>query len=328
MKRTIRGTLKSISKKNLIFPGIVLIIMILLLIFVPFRDIFEPKTATTAEEIIALYESRAGYVHVSADDLKYSNYDYYTSSNRFASYYYILDENEGPSCVFFLITQGEKGSQPDVIDHFDSKARFMTKDAHFETFIEGFSKDIGWDAEALKEISHGFVVSQFDYRPGLTRILQILILVVLVACALYMIANLIVLKAPHLHPACRRLKRFGLDGQDFTEIDQELEDALIISAGQIHVTENYLIAIGKHNLWMIPLFNTVWVYRYAGWNPFVKKNKLTYSLVIVTSPKDRITIHGNSRHSTDMLLQYLKKNYQHITVGYSDEIRERMEELI
>ena len=148
------------------------------------------------------------------------------------------------------------------------------------------------------------------------------------ACALYMIANLIVLKAPHLHPACRRLKRFGLDGQDFTEIDQELEDALIISAGQIHVTENYLIAIGKHNLWMIPLFNTVWVYRYAGWNPFVKKNKLTYSLVIVTSPKDRITIHGNSRHSTDLLLQYLKKNYQHITVGYSDEIRERMEELI
>ena len=328
MKLTIRGTIKSISKKNLIFPGIVLIIMILLLLLLPFRDMFDPETAGTPEEIMALYENKAGYVHVSADDLKYSNYDYYTSSSRYASYYYILDEKDGPSCIFFLVTQTERGGQPDVIEHFDAKAKFVTNDAHYETFLEGFSKDIGWDAEALKEISHGFVVSQFDYRPGLMQVLGVLILAVLIVCAAYIIANLIFLKAPHLHPSCRRLRRFGLDGEDFTEIDRELEDALIISAGQFHVTENYLIVIGRHNLWMIPLFNTVWVYRYAGWNPFVKKNKLTYSLVIVTSPKDKITIRGNSRHSTDMLLQFLKKNFMHITVGYSDEIREKVEKLI
>ena len=91
-------------------------------------------------------------------------------------------------------------------EHFDAKARFMTKDAHFETFLEGFAKDIGWDADALKEVSHGFVVSQFDYRPGLIMILVALIILLIAACAVYMIANLIYIWKPHLHPACRRRK--------------------------------------------------------------------------------------------------------------------------
>ena len=328
MKRTIRRTIKTISKKNLIFPGIVLAVMILLLLLILRADIFQPERASTPEEIVALYEQGDGYVHVTADNLQYSNYDYYTSrKNRFASYYYILEEDQGPSCVFFLIS-GEKGQQQEVIDHFDAKARFMTKDAHFETFLEGFAKDIGWDVEALKEVSHGFVVSQFDYRPGLIMILVALILVLIAACAAYMIANLIFIWKPHLHPSCRRLKHFGLDGEDFTEIDHELAEDLLISAGQIHVTENYLIVIGKRTLWMVPLFNIVWAYKYSEWNPFVKKKKLTYSLVIVTSPKEKITIRGNKKPHTDKILQFLDSNFTHITVGYTDEIREQMEKLL
>ena len=328
MKRTIRKTIKTISKKNLIFPGIVLFVMILLLILILSADIFRPDVASTPAEIVSLYERGDGYVHVSAENLQYSNYDYYTSSkNRFASYYYILEEDDGPSCVFFLIS-GKRGEQPDVIEHFDAKARFMTKDPHFETFLEGFAKDIGWDADALKEVSHGFVVSQFDYRPGLIMILVVLILILIAACAIYMIANLIYIWKPHLHPSCRRLKHFGLDGEDFTEIDHELAEDLLISAGQIYVTENYLIVIGKRNLWMVPLFNIVWAYKYSEWNPFVKKKKLTYSLVIVTSPKEKITIRGNRKPHTDKILQFLDSSFSHITVGYSDEIREQMEDLL
>ena len=185
-----------------------------------------------------------------------------------------------------------------------------------------------WDADALKEVSHGFVVSQFDYRPGLIMILVALIILLIAACAVYMIANLIYIWKPHLHPACRRLKHFGLDGEDFTEIDHELAEDLLISAGQIYVTENYLIVIGKRNLWMVPLFNIVWAYKYSEWNPFVKKKKLTYSLVIVTSPKEKITIRGNKKPHTDKILQFLDSSFTHITVGYSDEIREQMEELL
>ncbi|MCQ2529932.1 MAG: hypothetical protein MJ086_01565 [Lachnospiraceae bacterium] len=303
--------------------------MILILVLAPFQQVFNPPTASSIEDIVRIYNSGAKYVHVSIPDLNYSNFDYYTNKqSRQAAYYYKLDEENGPSCVFFLIPSEQTNGKADVLELYDAKARFITGDVRFDTFLNGFAQDIGWDSEALKEISFGFAVSQFDYRPGLTMIIAGLIIAVLIICVLYMIINVLFLFLPHLHPSCRRLKRFGLDGEDFSEIDRELRDSLLISAGNIHVTENYIVDIGKHNIWMIPLFNVVWAYSYGTWNPLVKKNKLKYSLVIVTSPKAKITIAGNKKHDVEWVLSFLENNYTHITVGYSDELREKMEKLL
>lgn len=329
MKRTIRDTIKLISKKNLLFPGIVVVIMVLILVLAPFRQVFNPPTAKSIDEIVKIYNSGAQFVHASLSNLNYSNYDYYTNKqSRQASYYYLLDEENGPACVFFLIPSENTNGRAAVLENFEAKARFVTGDARFETFLEGFARDIGWDSEALKEISFGFVVSQFDYRPGLTMILAGLILAVLLVCVIYIIVNILFIFLPHLHPSCRRLKKFGLDGEDFSEIDREMVDSLLISAGNIHVTENYIVDIGKHNIWMIPLFNVVWAYSYATWTPLVKKNKLKYSLVIVTSPKTKVTIAGNKKRDVEWVLSFLDNNYTHITVGYSDELREKMEALL
>ena len=79
---------------------------------------------------------------------------------------------------------------------------------------------------------------------------------------------------------------------------------------------------------MVPLFNIVWAYKYSRWKPFVKKNKLSYSLIVITSPKDKITITGNKKSHTDRILHFLEENFSHITVGYSDDIREQMEQLL
>lgn len=329
MNRSIRETIKSISKKNLLLPGIIAAAMILILLLAPFKQVFQPPTAFSIEEIVRIYNEGAKYIHVSLADLNYSNFDYYTNNqNRQASYYYKLDEENGPSCIFFLIPTENTNGKSEVLETYEAKARFLTEDVRFDTFLNGFAQDIGWDSKALKEISFGFVVSQFDYRPGLTMILAGLIAVVILLCVSYMIINILFIFLPHLHPSCRRLKRFGLDGEDFSEIDRELRDSLLISAGNIHVTENYIVDIGKHNIWMIPLFNVVWAYSYGTWNPLVKKNKLKYSIVIVTSPKAKITIAGNEKHDVEWVLSFLENNYTHITVGYSDELREKMEKLL
>ncbi len=329
MNRSIRETIKSISKKNLLFPGIIAIVMVLILVLAPFQQVFNPPTASSIDDIVKIYNNGAKYVHVSISDLNYSNFDYYTNNqNRQASYYYKLDEENGPSCIFFLIPTENTNEKSEVLETYDAKARFLTGDVRFDTFLNGFAQDIGWDREALKEICFGFVVSQFDYRPGLTMILAGLIAAVIILCVIYIVINIFFIFLPHLHPSCRRLKRFGLDGEDFSEIDRELRDSLLISAGNIHITENYIVDIGKHNIWMIPLFNVVWAYSYGTWNPLVKKNKLKYSLVVVTSPKAKITIAGNKKHDVEWVLSFLENNYTHITVGYSDELREKMEKLL
>lgn len=329
MNKSIRDTIKLISKKNLLFPGIIAIVMILILVLVPVKQIFDPPTAESIDDIVRIYKEGGKYVHVSLQNLNYSNFDYYTNKqSRQAAYYFLLDEENGPSCIFFLIPSEDTNGKAKVLETYDAKAKFITGDVRFETFINGFAQDIGWDSEALKEISFGFAVSQFDYRPGLTVMLSVLVIAVLAICVLYMLVNILFIFLPHLHPSCRRLKKFGLDGEDFSEIDRELKDDLLIHAGNIYVTENYIVDIGKHNIWMIPLFNIVWAYSYGTWNSLVKKNKLKYSLVIITSPKAKITIAGNRKRDVEDVLSFLENNYTHITVGYSDELREKMEKLL
>lgn len=329
MDITIRGYIKKISRANLIFPAIIFAAAVLLFLFIPFRQIFAPPKASSIEELRTLYEEGNRYVDFTLNDLHYTTYDYYTGGKGEAScYYYILDEDNGPSCVFFLIPEGSTNNRADTLETYSAKARFVSGGSRFDTFISGFSTDIGWDSAALLEISGHFAVSQTDYRPGLVQALLILLLAVIAASFGYMIANIIFIIAPHLHPACRRLKHFGLDGKDFTEIDRELSENLLISAGRIYVTENYLIALGKRSIWMIPLFNIVWAYKYSNWNPLVKKNKLSYSLIVITSPKDKVAIRGNRKVHTDRILHFLEENFSHITVGYSDEIREKMEALL
>ena len=329
MDLTIKSYLKKISRKNLIFPGIVLVISVLILVFAPFGQFFNPPKASSLEEIIRLKEEGARYVEFSLDDLHYTTYDYYTGRGDNAScYYYILDEKENPVCVFFLIPSEFTNNRSEVLAHYSAKATFVSGGNRFDTFLSGFATDIGWNRDDLAAVSGNFAVSQYDYRPGLTTVIQILLALIVLASFIYFLANIVVIFAPHLHPACRRLKRFGLDGRDFTEIDKELSENLLIRAGRIYVTENYLIGLGKRNLWMIPLFNIVWAYKFSSWNPLVKKNKLTYSLVIITSPKDKVSIRGNKKSGADQILLFLEENFSHITVGYSDEIREKMEELL
>ncbi|MBR3244609.1 MAG: hypothetical protein IKF90_18295 [Parasporobacterium sp.] len=301
----------------------------MLFLFIPFQEIFTPPKASSIEEIRKIYEDGNRYVEFNLNDLHYTTYDYYSGGKDNAScYYYILDEDNGPSCVFFLIPAAFTDDRADTLKNYSAKAKFVSGGERFETFIQGFSTDIGWDSEDLLEISGHFVVSQTDYRPTLINVFIILILVILAVSLIYILANIVCIAAPHLHPACRRLKRFGLDGKDFTEIDRELSEKLLIHAGRLYVTENYLVALGKRNLWMIPLFNIVWAYKYSNWNPLVKKNKLSYSLIVITSPKDKVSIRGNRKVHTDRILKFLEDNYSHIVVGYTDEIREQMEELL
>lgn len=329
MEITIRKYIKKISATNLIFPAIIAVLAAILLFLIPFRQIFSPPKAGSIDDIIRLYNDGNRYVEFTLNDLHYTTYDYYTGSeNNVSCYYYILDEDNGPTCVFFLIPAKYTNDRADVLESYSAKARFVSGGDRFNTFLSGFATDIGWNTEALSDISGHFAVSQFDYRPGFIMTISILLLLIMLACLVYIVANIIFMIVPHLHPACRRLKKYGLDGKDFTEIDRELANDLLFKAGHIYITENYLIVLGKRSLWMVPLFNIVWAYKYSRWNPFVKKNKLSYSLIVVTSPKNKITTTGNKKSHTDRVLQFLDENFSHIVVGYSDEIREQMEELL
>ena len=329
MNFTIKSYIKYISRKNLLLPGIIAIVIILLLIFLPLKNEFNPPKVSSIDELNAVVSKKIGFVDINISNLHYSNYDYYTKNpKKSACYYYVLDESESPKCTFFLIPLESTNNKAEIIENYSAKAKIVKKDTRFENFVNAFSSDVGWNASDIKDISGNFVVSQFDYHPGLTIVITILLFILLAISVIYFIANLIFMISPRMHPACKRLRNFGLSGRDFREIDIELTNNLLIHAGNIYLTENYLVILGNRNLWLVPLYNIVWVYQYAIWNPFVKKNKLNYRCTIVTSPKSYVRVSGTKKANNDKIFGYLKENFSHITVGYSDEIKENLEKLI
>ena len=201
MDITIRKYIQKISRANLIFPIILFVIAATLLLLIPFRRIFGPPKASSIEELINLYNDGNKYVEFTLHDLHYTTYDYYTGrKDNTACYYYILDEKNGPTCVFFLIPAQYTENRAQVLDTYSAKATFVSGGDRFETFLSGFSTDIGWNTDALSEISGHFAVSPYDYRPGFYMAILVLLFAVLLVCLGDIVANIVFTVAPHLYP--------------------------------------------------------------------------------------------------------------------------------
>lgn len=329
MNFTINSYIKYVSKKNLLLPGIVAVITAILLIALPLKYEFNPPKTSSNEEIKALSKKKIGFTDFTLENLHYSNYDYYTGNKKVsACYYYVLDEGVHPSCTFILIPIENTQNKSETLATYTAKAKIIKGDKRFEKFIESFASDIGWNSSDLKNICGGYVVSEYDYHPGLTIFITILLILLLAISVVYFLANLVFMFKPHLHPSCKRLHKYGLARRDFKEIDYELSNYLLFKAGNMYVTENYLVIFGKRNLWMVPLYNIVWAYQFAIWNPFVNKSKLNYNLTIITSPKTYVLVRGNKKANTDKVLAFLKNNFTHISIGYSEKIKKSLKGLI
>lgn len=346
MKRNILDYIKYISLHNLITPIIVVVLMVTLLLVLPFRAVLMPPEAASPAEIAEIVNRGGRYVHLEMDDLAYTGYDLYISQNARASYYYLLDDSQDDvRCVFLLIKTdksvpsaevagNDSGSGEDdsstrvVLPHFSGNARILKDDLQLSMFLEGFANDVGWPADGLKDICLNVLVSSYDYHSALYIALLVIIGLLLVISLIYIISNLIIYFDPTRHEACRRLVNFGLDGEDFTDIDRELAHDCIINAGNLFATYHYLIAFSKRSIFVVPLFNIVWAYKYSTWTPLRRKGRLSYTMVIVTSPKDTIRVPGCQKKNVDRILDFLDQDFARITVGYSEEIRAEIESML
>lgn len=268
-------------------------------------------------------------------------------------------DNSDTRCVFFLLPAGKSdisyneqaaggGQNPAAsnqidpsntlpggirtttvtLPHFSGNARIMRDDLQLSMFLDGFAQDTGWTTDNLMDICGGMLISCYDYHAGIYIALLVLMGLVALLSLIYIVVNLVTLARPTMHEACRRLNRFGLDNEDFRDIDRELAHDCIINAGNLFATYHYLIAFAKHSIYVVPLFNIVWAYKYATWSHLRRKSHMHFTMVIVTSPKDTIRVPGCKKKDVDRILQFLDEDFARIIVGYSEENRAEVESML
>ena len=318
MKLSIRRYIKRISLKNLIAPFIVLVVVVIIGHFIPFEEMFFPETVYSADELAESVSTGTTYISYEIDDLVYTGYDYYDGGKISGRFYYAFTSDEQP-VVFFLVKEGQEPGK--------AAAKAVYKDEYVNTFIANYAADLELSPQALQELSGGYILSSCDYDLYYYIILAASLAAIAFVCALYILWNFIVFFFPSIHPSCRRLKKYGLSGRDFSDIDRELKNDRIIEAGNIYATSHYMIVFGKGTIYMIPLFNIVWAYRYVSRQIFVSRRLLSYTLVVYTSPSGKITMRGNKKKATDKILSFFNRDFSHITVGYTEENHKMIREM-
>ena len=318
MKLSIRRYIKRISLKNLIAPVIVFLCAAAVWDLIPFDEMFFPETVYSADELAASVSSGTTYISYEIDGLVYTGYDHYDGADIDGRFYYTFTSDE-KTCIFFLVNETDEPGY--------AAAKVVYNDEYANTFIANYASDLELSYEALEEISGGYILSSRDYRLYYYIILAASLAAIALVCALYILWNFIVFFFPSAHPACRRLKKYGLSGRDFSDIDAELANDRIIEAGNIYATSHYMVVFGKGTIYMIPLFNIVWAYRYVSRQIFVSRRLLSYTLVVYTSPGGRITMRGNKKRNTDKILSFLNRDFSHITVGYTEENHKMIREM-
>lgn len=318
MKRTIRKYIKRISLKNLILPGIILVIVICVFVFLPFEDVSDPVYVSSAEEIFEAYENGEEFISYDISNMTYTGYDYYDGAETAAAFYCAFSEDE-ESCVFFLIPEDETAGT--------GTAKIVEKEEYKNVFCANYAKDLGLSEVALEQISGGFVVSGYDYHYWAYKVCEILLAAIMAVCVIYMIINILIFFFPQIHSSCRRLKKYGLSSRDFSDIDRELAEECIVEAGNMFATSHYLVVFGSSTIYMIPLLNVVWAYSYVSRQIFVSRRLLTYTFVVYTSPGGRIIMRGNRKKNTDQILSFLERDFSHIAIGYSEERHKQIKEM-
>ena len=310
MKRTIRKYIKQISLKNLILPLVILLAALAAGAFIPFDEMLSPVSVSSVQELTAAAENGTRYISWDISGLEYTGYDYYDSKEAAASFYYVFADDSS-ACVFFLIGKDESISK--------GNAKIVEKSEYINAFLANYAKDLGLSTEAVNKLSGGYIVSNYDYDLWIYIILAAILALIVLVCVIYILTNIFIFIFPSSHPSCRRLKKYGLSGRDFSDIDSELEHDRIVEAGNMFATSHYLIVFEKGTLFMIPLFNIVWAYQYVARQIFVSRKLLSYTLVVYTSPGGRIVMRGNRKKNTDKILSFLDRDFSHIAIGYTEE---------
>lgn len=311
--------IRKASLFNLIFPTIILIAAIILIIYIPFDEIFNPKEIKYISDIEEEYVSGNDYIELNLENAKYTGYDKYSGNKKVGSYYYyILDDK----CYIIVVKDSKKRVEPELVD-YNIKAKLIQNNGSTKKVIKRIASDIDWSYDGLNSITSYITIDNTAYHDSIYYILGAIIIFAALASISYMIVNIVIFVLPRLHPACINFKRLETGkgkNKNLEHVNYELESRCILDAGNLRMTENYLVAHEKFNIEIIPLNSIVWAFKYStGHGNSWFRIKIRYTLNILCKHGLRISIPGNTDEVINKVLAYLEDNFPNILIGHTEE---------
>lgn len=328
-KSIVFSHIRKTSIRHFLLPIIPIVLATLLLVTLPYRELFWPQNVNTSKEAVKAYEAGSKYVSVQPDTLYYSGYDIVTDDdNVIGAFYY--DISESNQCTFYLL-EVDKSKRQETINKSTYLVKFENIDGLFDNMLELLATDLEWNYADLKKVTTPVVMIETHNEIWMYHGSFFALILVLTYGAYVFLSNLMYALVPVLHPAVRKIKKFmGYDSYKELSMDLDYQVVTEVSqAGGMYITEKYFIHLGSFYVNIVPLSEIVFVYKHGQLQNLPGMHfKIKYTFHVRGNKKFRCACPGKNKEDVEFILDYFRENFPDILNGYSDENKKLAQEAI
>ena len=312
------------NARNLIFPVILLILIIILYINSPIRDILKPFPTNRLSDISTAHRQDKKYISLTVDTLYATGLECVRNGRPVGQYYYAFEDD---FCHFFLLSSKHlesclQGSNSDasILSNVTIKAKVIRSPKHLPEIIEHLAHELSWTYDGLSGSTSAYLISEPDYLYNKTCIIFIVLLLLAAVSSLYILYSLLCIFCPYIYKSVLPLRHYGKIREHISNAGQELTENILLHEGNFIITANYLMDCSKYDFRIIPLDRIVWAYKFSSYHPSKPINrKITYTLCIYGQRGVALISPYCLKIDADRALDYLNRHYPDILFGYSKE---------
>ena len=324
---SILSNIKQVYKRRLFSPAIYLILLLLVWIITPVSELILPVQITDEAQISTLYyQKRTHYVNITLQNLHFTGYTQTAFGTTNGYYYYTICDGE---CILVLLSPKtcEEGL-PDI-EEVTIHAQLLQNSKAFSQLISKLAKDLSWSDTSLRTKVSSCIVSEPGFGMTFTNLLVsfymlsgIYSMVSIILCIAYIIW-------PVLSPTCRDLGLYGNAKKLLEQAEQELATLPQLATEDMYITEHFFIAFASHRVAVVPIGEIIWIYKHSTLHKFLWYHfSISYTLHITARKHLYLQCPKNMKSDIDGIIDYLSEANHDIVVGFSEENRLKVQEML
>ncbi len=322
----ITRNIKAFYQKRLLPPILYLILSAVLWLLFPLSDMLWPKALPKDATIDEAYENGFSYVRASFRDLTFTGYTSGSSRHTNGYYYYGMWNGQ---CIIVLLSPSTCEEGLPEIDSITVRGRILEGKNTYPQLLERLAEDLDWTAEGIQKQMSGCYFSEPDFHPTLTFFMFALYFGFIAYSLLCLLLYIAYIRFPALSPPCQNLIVFGNPKKLLDEAEEELATLPQLATEDMFITEHYFIMTSPYGNAIVPIQEILWIYKHSTLQKFLWYHfSISYTMHITANKHLYIHCPKNIKSDIDGIMDYLAEANHNILVGFSEENRLKVQEVL
>lgn len=302
----------------LLIPLVIYVsIMIIVLNIYPIVEGITCYEVENLNDMDSLHEEGYSNIEFETNELVYTGYNYYLDGDLAGAYYYGFVDNR---CLFVLVKTKNIETK---LSRYVVKGKLMEENPSYEHMKTQFAKDLDMDYEALNDFTYAYFVSEIDYPYVHNLLIYLFVFAPMFFAFICIIACLIYIRHPYLHPVCNKLLAFGENKEDIVlELNSQIKFRKVFSNKRCIITDEYLIMYGLVSTNVIRIDYIEYISKHVDrFSPKLLKNHPKYRLTMSNPDKMYYEKVFYNSKDVDDIMEILIKLCPNLDDSFIDEWR-------